>query len=487
MYTCDHSLKCAPTSNRGRALPFTGQPAKTYELPTAVHGSYSRWTQSRLDGVGVKTPLSKMQWAMSTDVLDKYNVDAQVQEVEGGVNCLSAGTEPLDHLPLHLTLNPRHDSETQLHFHCANIGALYQGASICMEFGVDNPDIVILAKEMAMAIDYIVSGAAGGNRIADLAVHIVLTMNGDVTFPFALDKTGNICSLPKGLPPATFDELADQADEVAALVQIGNTYDRDGFKDAAKLMAKKMDLINIEYDSMPQALYVHALRNATAIVHWQRMHHIMTSSAAIHSTTKYDRPAGVATMLIEAELEAASVLDVHFHAASASNRLQTEFKNNNQLMLFGSATQTCAPYPADVLNAAFNEENKTLSENELAACNAFRVCAGLVTTSSGRFIVFTGHFKYPKTATWASDCADVIATWHRALQRLDTTASVIMGMDTNLQSLQDTSEVQANLMSRDIALFNAAMLADPPHSPVKYILLVLLSLWVFFAIGFWFF
>lgn len=454
-------------------LCFTGQPSKAYGMPNIARSS------DRLRGVGVKTPLAKLQWLVGRHVFSAHTVDAQPVQVEGGVDCLARGTESLDHLPLQLLLQPLSDNATSevLRFSFANIGALYAGPSASMEFGVDNLMAAAMGRAMADAIDSIVADEAASNAIASLAVLVVLEMGGPSRVKFDLDKKGDIASLQKGLQPATFDERAEFPGELAALVQISSAYDSDGLSAAAVMMAAKMRHNGVDYATDTQALYIHALRNATCIVHAKDMHELMSAAASVRSCTKYDNPDSVATMLIEAEPGNEAILSTHFH--TVSDRTVGRFDDGcDQVMMFGSPCIDYVQYSADILREAFANANNQFTDKQLSACKAFRVSATLVQTHHGRFIVFSGHFKYPvHTSDWGAQCAALLATWHKALQSLDSSATVIMGMDTNLQSLDDTHNAQQILDAQDLILFNTT--ADPPilMSTAK-IVTIIAAVWV---------
>lgn len=455
-------------------LCFTGQPSKAYGMLKTA-----RSTTGRLRGVGIKTPLSKIQWLVTRRVFETHHVDAEPVQVKGGVDCLALGTEPLDHLPLQLLLQPLSDNETNevLLFCFANIGALYAGSSSSMEFGVDNPKTAAMGRAMADAIDSIVAKKDDANAIATLATHIVREMKGDTTFEFVLNKRGDIASLPKTLAPATFDERTDFAGEQAALVQIASAYESDGCRAAAVMMATKMRNANVDYYANPQALLNHALRNATCIVHAKDMHDLMSRSLNIKSDTKYDQPDSVVTMLVEAEPNDDTVLASHFH--ETAERIVERFDDGcDQLMLFGSPCLDHVQYSADILREAFANTDHEFTDEQLTDCKAFRASAALVQTNHGRFIVFCGHFKYPVHATnWSAQCATLLSTWHKALHSLDSSATVIMGMDTNLQSVDDTCTTQQILEAQDLILFNAITEPAVPMSTAK-IMMIIAAVWI---------
>ena len=142
---------------------------------------------------------------------------------------------------------------------------------------------------------------------------------------------------------------------------------------------------------------------------------------------------------------------------------------------------------ADILQAAFNSVATTMTAAEIKACKGNRVTATLVHTSTTRFIVFCGHFKYVKSKEheyWPNLCAELIRTWHSALQTLDTSAVVVMGFDTNLQTIDDAYCAQQLLQKQNIVLFNAVQPMSPHmHMYQQFHVAVMLLLVVLVAWG----
>lgn len=483
LYFNERAFKCAPTSYRGRVLPFTGQPAKTYTLPSQ-HTSYL--ANKRLCGIGTKVPAAKITWALHSDVINTYDVSGAPVLLNGGVNCMAEGHEKLDHLPIQLTLE---QNDTPYTFFCANVGALNSNASTCMEFGVSDKNAVEMATAMATAMDCIDGNAYTGNKIAALSVALVDAFDTNFDFTFDLDKNGCIKSLAKDLPHATFDERIEFDNELATLVHIGTTYDTDGIGAAVTVLKRKMSKTNIDYLANKQALLIHALRNATATVMWQQMHDLMCSASDISSTTVYNSLNSVATLLMEANVaDERQSMDAHFQMAPelVPDVSETD-PSNSQMVLYGQQACDKVQYPADILQAAFNSVATTMTAAEIKACKGNRVTATLVHTSTARFIVFCGHFKYVKSKEpeyWPNLCAELIRTWHSALQTLDTSAVVVMGFDTNLQTIDDAYCAQQLLQKQNIVLFNAVQPMSPHmHMHQQFHVAVMLLLVVFVAWG----
>lgn len=489
VFIAGHTVESAVTSHRARALPFTGQPSKAYHFPRSFWRAFWDQQPGLSNGLGRKDRQAKLQWVMHTDVLSAYTVNASPQGVRGGPDCLSSGTESLDHLPLHLQLTHKSKMPTPLNFHFVNIGGLFLGKLAMLEFGVDRPGVQMLANAMARALDFCCGKSTTETAVATLATAVLAAFHGDSTFDFTYDAGGGIKSLGKGLPPATFDERLEIPGELAVLLNIGNTYDTGDHATAADMLVEHMQTTGVNYAADKQALYVHILRNATFVVHWETTHTLLSSACAIESFTKYDRRSAVVSMLIEADDTDAvcrEKVDTHFHSAALNDRASGEFSDDcKQTMLFGDLANDHIELSLAGLIAAFHRANVGLSQAEIVDCKAFRVSASIVTAEDVKYIVFSGHFKWPKQPEWPHTLAAVVQTWFAALKEIEPNATIIMGMDTNLQTLADVSTTQGVLRNHNLVMFNtAAVDVAPPTPPLSYIPLVIWMLVVLVFVSF---
>ena len=472
VFIAGHTLDSAVTSHRARALPFTGQPSKAYHFPRSLWRAFWDQEPGCSSGLGAKDRQAKLQWVMHTDVLSTYTVNASPQNVRGGPDCLSSGTESLDHLPLHLQLTHKSKMPTPLNFHFVNIGGLFLGKLAMLEFGVDRPEVGVLAGAMARALDFCCGKTTAGTAVTALATSVLAAFNVGDTFDFTYDAGGGIKSLSKGLPGATFDERLETPGELAVLMNIGNTYDSGAHDTAAQMLFDHMQTTGVNYAADKQALFVHILRNATFVVHWETTHALLSSACAIESFTKYDRQSSVVSMLIEAD-EADPVCKekvmTHFYSATLGDTASGEFSDDcKQMMLFGELADAHIELSLAGLISAFHRANTGLTQAEIVECKAFRVSASVVKAEGVQYIVFSGHFKWPKQAVWPHTLAAVVRTWFAALRHLEPNATIIMGMDTNLQTLADVLTTQEELRNHNLVMFNAATVGVVQKTPVYY-------------------